>query len=228
MTLRYATALRVRMDPTAWTRKHLFAAAAIALLSAAIAATSAAGIVGWLVAALLTAGAGSGAATLGALLPVFVLGVLVGGPLAVVAAVGVGYALASRAARALRLSAARRLRRLARDHPIADRFLEFSAWADEVDPRTAEERAEARIARHKERYVAGEIGERTFERRVRAVLDDEGVYDRLGSTDARIESLLDADGPLRDAGDRTRGRRNDAGADRAPATDRPLRVPERE
>ena len=171
------------MQLTDWTRENLLATVAIFLAVATLTAVSAGGAVLWGLLALL--GGGPVADAFETVLPVFVVGLLVGLPLTVVALVGVGYGLVSRlvvevstavsdvgavGARAV----GRTARRVERRASIPG-ILALAAVADAVDPRSPETRARDRIERLQSWYVDGRLSEFEFERRLRSVLDDEEV-----------------------------------------------------
>jgi len=184
------------MELTQWARDHVPAAVVVALAFAALSAVSLVGATGWLVLAALEVGAAS---TLGTLLPLFALGTVLGVPLtvaaAVVAAVGVTAHVSAVATANYRAASARlgRAASTVERHPLA-RLLGVAALVENVDTRSAEQRADDRIERLKQRYVDGALSEWELEERTRLVLDEEGVP---------RESPSSLDDRLRDAAERS-------------------------
>jgi len=172
-----------------WTSDHLLATVALALLFGTVAVVSVLGVAGWLLLALLGVGAAS---TLGSLLPLFVLGVVVGAPGTLLALVGAVVGLTSRASSAVRGERTQRLASYLERESTLARFVGVADLVERFDDRDPEERADQRIDRLKQRYVDGELTEREFERRTRRVLDEEGVG-REGALGPDIDRLLDED-----------------------------------
>lgn len=135
----------------------------------------------------------TGVSVLSTLLPLFLLGLVVGVPVTAVGVVAVPVGLTARATSAVsgrRKVAGVRLGRLAsyveRENRYA-RAVGLSSLVERVDTRSAEQRADDRIERLKDRYVDGEVSDHEFERRTRRVLDDEGVSrDRPSSVDDEL------------------------------------------
>ncbi|ELZ22702.1 hypothetical protein C475_16411 [Halosimplex carlsbadense 2-9-1] len=166
------------MELTDWASDHLLATVGITLGFLTLTAVSVLGIAGWLLAAVLGLG-GTGA--LGSLLPLFVVGLVVGVPVSVVGVVAVAVGLAARASSAVSGTteiAGIRLGRVAsyveRENEYA-RMVGLADLVENFDTRSAEQRADDRTERLKERYVEGEISEHEFEQRMQTVLDEEGV-----------------------------------------------------
>lgn len=179
------------MRPSDWARDHLLATAAAFLLLAALAAVSASGTLLWLVLGLL--GDGPVVATLGTLLPLFLVGLVVGAPLAPLALVVLGYGLAARAVDAASERATAgttRVGRTVRDLERRAARVGLGEVADAVgdlDPRSPERRAEDRVERLQSEYVDGRLSEFELERRVRGALDDEAIErERVTALDAQV------------------------------------------
>jgi hypothetical protein len=176
--LRYARLVVADMGLTDWAGDHLLATVALSLAFLTLTAVSVLGVAGWLLAAVLGLG---GAGTIGSLLPLFVVGLVVGVPLSVVGLVAAAVGLASRASSAVSGTtevAGVRLGRVASYVERENRYARMVGLADlveNVDTRSAERRADDRTERLKERYVDGEISEHEFERRLQTILDEEGV-----------------------------------------------------
>ncbi|MFB6151753.1 MAG: SHOCT domain-containing protein [Haloarculaceae archaeon] len=161
-----------------WASENLLAAVALTVAFGTVLAVSVLGIAGWVLLALLDVGAAS---TLGSLLPLFVVGLVVGFPVTLVAGLAAVFGLAARASSAV---SGKRLGRLAsyveRESDVA-RAVGLADLVEGLDGRSPEERADDRIGRLKEKYVEGKLSERAFERRMGEVLDEEGVdRDRVG------------------------------------------------
>jgi len=181
-----------------WAREHLLATIAIALTVGSAVAVSILGVLAWVL-ALFVAGPQP---TLSTLMPVFLAGIVLGTPVAVLSVVGVGYGLAAR------VSAAAGNARFGRVFVWADRYegllrrVGLSGLVDAVDTRSTEQRATDRIERLKSRYVKGDLSEPGFERRVCEVLDEEGVGpERVSALDGRLEAALRADDPGTEIGE---------------------------
>ncbi len=142
------------------------------LLGATSAAVGVVGLVGWAAATLFAVGAAVQA--LSPLLLWFVAGVVLGIPLAVVGFGGVVATLVDEA-----VSARSRLRRRA-GRTLASYEDELSLLGledvvDRFDDRSADARAEDRVERLKAAYVAGDIDDAAFERRVEDLVADDDV-----------------------------------------------------
>ncbi|QLH81808.1 SHOCT domain-containing protein [Halosimplex pelagicum] len=180
------------MGLTDWASDHLLATVAISLASLTLAVVSALGVAGWLLAALLGLG---GTGTLGSLLPLFVVGLVVGVPATVVGLVAVAVGIAARASSAVNGTteiAGIRLGRVAsyveRENEYA-RMVGLADLVENFDTRSAEQRADDRTERLKERYVEGEISEYEFEQRMQTILDEEGVRrDRVSTIDDELRA----------------------------------------
>ncbi|PSQ02239.1 hypothetical protein BRC92_08815 [Halobacteriales archaeon QS_4_69_31] len=187
------------MDIAGWMRENLFLTITAFVFGATLTAVSVGGAFFWLVFAAL--GGGGVASTLGTLLPLFVLGVVVGVPLSVVAAAGVGYGLVSRlSAHAseslteLGASVARTAEVAEREHWLARAF-GIADLAGAVDPRSPADRAQDRVERVKGRYVDGELTEAEFEREVRKLLAEEDVSrEEVWPLDDQLDTQLGVPG----------------------------------
>jgi uncharacterized membrane protein len=192
--------------------ENLLATAGLFLAATALGLLSVGGLLARGVFALL-GWSGPVGGTLGAFVPVFVAGLLLAVPVAWLSILGLSYGVVSRlsprvkrTARRVRLAVeelvddATRLTaegtlwlgRTARDVERDDRFGDVtgvSTIADTVDPRTAETRADDRIERLNEQYLAGDISEGELDRRVEDVLDEEAVGHAEAST---LDDHLDA------------------------------------
>lgn len=178
--------------------ENLLATAGLFLAATALGLLSATGLLARGVFALLGWGGPVGG-TLGAFVPVFVVGLLLAVPVAWLSILGLSYGLLSRlvprvrrTARTVRLAVAelfddatrltaggalwlgRQARALERDERFAD-APGVSTVADTLDPRSGEARADDRIERLNERYLAGEISEVELDQRVEEILDEEEV-----------------------------------------------------
>jgi len=166
------------MGLTEWASDHLLATVALSFAFLTLTAVSILGVAGWLLAVVLGLG---GAGTIGSLVPLFVVGLVVGVPLSVVGLVAAAVGLASRASSAVSGTtevAGIRLGRVASYVERENRYARMVGLADLVenfDTRSAQRRADDRTDRLKERYVDGEISEHEFERRLQTILDEEGV-----------------------------------------------------
>jgi hypothetical protein len=186
------------MGLTDWGRAHPFALAAVALVAGTIAAVSASGAVAWAVLVVLSVWLELPTEALGSLLPVFLVGVVVATPIALVAFVSLTAGLFAAAAdwvdeslRAWVLGARDGWRWLVATAADAD-LPGLSDLASQVDTRTARERADARIDGLSDRYARGELSWREFERRVEQVLAEEGVgWGRESTADDRVRDSGD-------------------------------------
>jgi len=178
------------MGLTDWAGDHLLATVGITLAFLTLTVVSVLGIAAWLLAAILGLG---GAGTLGSLLALFVVGLVVGVPVTVVGLVAAAAGLASRASSAVSGTteiAGVRLGRVAsyveRENDLA-RMVGLADLVENFDARSAEQRADDRTERLKERYVEGEISEHEFEQRMQTILDEEGVRgDRVSTIDDQL------------------------------------------
>ncbi|MFB6140939.1 MAG: SHOCT domain-containing protein [Halosimplex sp.] len=176
-----------------WARDHLLATVALALAFGTLTAVSVLGVAAWTLWALLSA---PGAATLGSLLPLFLVGLVVGVPVTAVSTLAAAVGLASRASAAASARAAVAGTRLGQavsyvEHEsVTARLVGLSALVETVDTRSADERVDDRIERLKDRYVEGELSEYEFERRTQRILDEEGVHrDRSSSLDDQFRAI---------------------------------------
>jgi len=151
---------------------RLVALLTVGLLGATSAAVGAVGLVGWGAATLFAVGPAVQA--LSPLLAWFVAGVVLGVPLAVVGFGGVVATLVDQA-----VSARTRLRRRAgRTLAAYDEELSLLGLDDVVDrfdDRDPDARAEDRVERLKAAYVAGDVDDAEFERRVEDLVADDDV-----------------------------------------------------
>lgn len=178
--------------------KNLLATAGLFLVATALGLLSAGGLLARGVFALL-GWSGPVGGTLGAFVPVFVVGLLLAVPVAWLSILGLSYGVLARlvppvkrTTRRVRLAVeelfddatrltaegALWLGRTAREVERDERFGDVagvSTVADAVDPRSAETRTDDRIERLNEQYLAGEISEVELDRRVEDVLDEEDV-----------------------------------------------------
>jgi hypothetical protein len=166
------------MGLTEWAETRLLLLSTLCLLFGTVLTVSVLGIAGWLVAALFLGARSGVASVLAGYLPWFVLGVVAGLPLTVVASVGIAAGLFSKAtgARGSRTNRlVREAARFAERHHDGARMLGLSEYAAKVDTRTDTERARDELDRLKERYVDGDLSEAEYERRLQAVLDGHDV-----------------------------------------------------
>lgn len=162
-----------------WAGDHLLAAVGLTLVFGTVTGVSLLGVAAWALWAVLGLG---GAATLGTLLPVFLLGLLIGVPVTVAAVLVAVVGLTTRASAAVSERtdlAGVRLGQVAsyveRESELA-RLVGLSDLVEHFDSRSPDRRAEDRIQRLKDRYVAGDLSEFEFETRMQRVLDEEGVH----------------------------------------------------
>jgi hypothetical protein len=179
-------------------RENLLATAGLFLFSSVVGLVSGVGLLARGVFAVLGWGGPVGG-TLAALVPAFVVGLFVAVPVTWLSVLGLSYGVlahlvpwtrrtaarvrlavedlfadATRFASRVALWLGRKLRDVERD----DRFEHFpavSAVADIVDPRSNEDRADDRIERLNDRYLAGDISQVELDRRVESILDEEEV-----------------------------------------------------
>lgn len=144
----------------------------VGLLGATASAVGAVGLLGWGVATLFAVG--PAVETLTPMLAWFVVGLALGVPLTVVGFGGVAAALVGEV-RTARDRLRRRVGRVADDHQTELRLLGLGEWADRLDGRSPDARAEDRVERLKAAYVADEIDDREFERRVEELVREEDV-----------------------------------------------------
>ncbi|MEF8853205.1 MAG: hypothetical protein V5A28_12445 [Haloarculaceae archaeon] len=179
-------------------RENLIATAGLFLVSAVVGLVSLAGLFARGVFALLGWGGPVGG-TLAALVPAFVVGLFVAVPVTWLSVLGLSYGVVARAAPRVRRTAhrvrlaaedlfadathaasrvvrwlGRKARAAERDERLAG-VPAVSAVADVLDPRSNDERAEERVERLNDLYLAGEISEVELDRRVEDVLDEEDV-----------------------------------------------------
>jgi len=178
------------MGLTDWAGDHLLATVGITLAFLTLTVVSALGIAGWLFAAVLGLG---GAGALGSLLAPFVVGLVVGVPVTVVGTIAAAVGLAARASSAVSGTAEVAGVRLGRVASYVERENEYARMVgladlvENVDTRSAEQRADDRTERLKERYVDGELSEHEFERRMQTILDEEGIErDRVSTIDDQL------------------------------------------
>ena len=179
-------------------RENLLATAGLFLFSSVVGLVSGVGLLARGVFAVLGWGGPVGG-TLAALVPAFVVGLFVAVPVTWLSVLGLSYGVLARLVPWTRRTAARVrlavedlfadatrfasrvalwLGRKLRDVERDDRFGHFpavSAVADIVDPRSNEDRADDRIERLNDRYLAGDISEVELDRRVESILDEEEV-----------------------------------------------------
>ena len=162
-----------------WAGDHLLTTVALTLVFGTVTAISLLGVAAWALWAVLGLG---GAATLGTLLPVFLLGLVVGVPVTVGALLVAAVGLTTRASSAVSERtdlAGVRLGQVAsyveRESELA-RLVGLSDLVEHFDSRSPDRRAEDRIQRLQDRYVAGDLSEFEFENRMQRVLDEEGVH----------------------------------------------------
>ena len=178
-----------------WARDHLLLTVTLSLAFGTLTVVSTLGVAAWMLWAVLGLG---GASTLGTLLPLFLLGLVVGVPVTVVALVAAAVGVAIRASSAVSERtevAGVRLGQVAsyveRESELA-RLVGLSNIVENFDTRSAERRADDRIERLKDRYVDGDVSEFEFERRMRQILDEEGVdRDRTSALDDELRALDD-------------------------------------
>lgn len=179
-------------------RENLLATAGLFLAASVVGAVSLVGLFARGVFALLGWGGPVGG-TLAALVPAFVVGLFVAVPVTWLAVLGLSYGVvarlvpwtrhtahnvrlavedlfadATRFAARVTLWSGRKLRDLERDERFAH-LPAVSSVADVVDPRSNDERADDRIERLNDRYLAGDISEVELDRRVETILDEEEV-----------------------------------------------------
>jgi hypothetical protein len=192
--------------------ENLLATAGLFIVATALGLLSAGGLLARGVFALLGWGGPVGG-TLAAFVPVFVVGLLLAVPVSWLSVLGLSYGVVSRlvprvkrTGTKVRLAVAelfddvtrvsaegalwlgRRARAVERDDRFSD-VAGVSAVADAVDPRSADTRADDRIERLNEQYLAGEISEVELDSRVEAILDEEEVGHAEASA---IDDHLDA------------------------------------
>lgn len=197
--------------------ENLLATAGLFLVATALGSLSAAGLLARGVFALLGWGGPVGG-TLGAFVPVFVVGLLLAVPVAWLSILGLSYGVVSRlvprvkrTATTVRLAveelfddvtrltaeSALWLGRTAREAERDERFADVpgvSTAADTLDPRSGDERADDRIERLNERYLAGDISEFELDQRVEAILDEEGVgHAEASAIDDHLDAVAAAD-----------------------------------
>lgn len=142
------------------------------------------GIAGWLFLAVFVVGGDGAAGTLASMLPVFIVGLVLSLPVALVGLVGAVAGLLSRAAKATGRSSERvhKVARFADRHSETARFLGLSDVVADLDTRTPEERDDDRIDELKQQHVDGELAEAELERKIRRIHDEEGVDQRDASS----------------------------------------------
>mgnify|MGYP000521893722 CR=1 FL=1 len=162
-----------------WAADRLLVAVALALVFGTVTGVSLLGVAAWALWAVLGLG---GADTLGTLLPFFLLGLLIGVPVAVGAVLVAALGLTTRASSAVSERTELAGVRLGQVASYVERESEFarlvglSNLVEHFDSRSPDRRAEDRIQRLKDRYVGGDLSEFEFETRMQRVLDEEGVH----------------------------------------------------
>ncbi|WP_459192578.1 SHOCT domain-containing protein [Halosimplex sp. J119] len=181
------------MGLTDWARNHLLATVALSLVFGTLAVVSVLGVAMWVLWAALGIG---GASTLATLLPLFLVGVVVGVPGAAVSLVAAAAGLATRASAAVSERtrfASVRLGQVAsyveRESELA-RLVGLAEFVERFDSRSPDRRAEDRIQRLKDRYVDGDVSEFEFEQRMQRIMDEEGVHrDSVSAIDDELASI---------------------------------------
>lgn len=154
-----------------WASEHVLASVVLFLAFGSVLAMALLGIAGWFALLLLTGSGGP----LGSLLWLLVAATIVSLPLTVVTGVFAAVGLAARASSAVSGDRAKQVASyLERESEVA-RAVGLSSVVERFDSRTPEARADDRIDRLKERYVDGKLTDTEFERRIREVVDQEGV-----------------------------------------------------
>lgn len=156
-----------RLDPG-----RVLVLATVGLLGATASAVGTVGLLGWGLATLF--GVVRAVETLTPLLLPFAAAVVLGVPLAVVGFGGVAVALVGRAVTA-RERLRRRAGRVAESYESELALLGLEDVVDRLDGRSPDARAEERVERLKAAYVADEIDDREFERRVEELVAEEDV-----------------------------------------------------
>lgn len=144
----------------------------LGLFGTTASAVGAVGLSGWALATLFAVA--PAIETLTPLLPWFVAGVVLGTPLALVGFGGLALAVI-RGTMSARERLRRRAGRAAAEYEDELAALGLAEYVERLDDRSPEARAEDRIERLKEAYVAGDVDDREFERRVEALIDEDGI-----------------------------------------------------
>jgi hypothetical protein len=156
----------------------------VGLFGTTVTAVGAIGLSGWGLATLFAVA--PAIRTLTPLLPWFVAGLVLGVPLAFVGFGGVALA-AVRGTISARDRLHRRAGHIATEYDDELALLGLDDYVDRLDDRSPDARAEDRVERLKEAYVAGEIDDREFERRVEELVGDADVDpDRVLSLRERV------------------------------------------
>jgi len=154
-----------------WASERLVVSVLLFLVFGSVLAVSLLGITGWIALVVLTGSAG----TLGSLLWLFVVGTVVTLPLTLVTSVLVAAGIAARASSAVSGDRAKQVASYLERESDAARAVGLASVVESFDSRTPDERADDRIDRLKQRYVEGSLTDTEFERKIRDVVDQEGV-----------------------------------------------------